>query len=123
LPKGRDNTDDLKHLADTLDLHAQALQRSGQSSPLARIHAMKFNELARAPQSVIRVGQDLVDDFCVHHDFEGARDVIEKSLLPTIQALNLVSWVVPVRSQYAVVLAYSGQFDAARASCKTSAAL
>jgi hypothetical protein len=113
LPKGRDNTDDLKHLADTLDLHAQALQRSGQSSPLARIHAMKFYELARAPQSVIRVGQDLVDDFCVHHDFEGARDVIEKSLLPTIQALNLVSWVVPVRSQYAVVLAYSGQFDAA----------
>ena len=113
LPKDRDNTDDLKHLADTLDLHAQALQQSGQSSPLARIHAMKFYELARAPQSVIRVGQDLVDDFCVHNDFEGARDVIEKTLLPTIQALNLVSWVVPVRSQYAVVLAYSGKFDAA----------
>lgn len=113
LPKGRDNTDDLKHLADTLDLHAQALQRSGQSSPLARMHAMKFYDLARAPQSVIRVGQDLVDDFCDHNDFEGARDVIEKTLLPTIQALNLLSWVVPVRSQYAVVLAYSGQFDAA----------
>lgn len=113
LPKGRDNRDDLKHLADTLDLHAQALQRSGRSSPFARIHAMKFYELAHAPQSVIRVGQDLVDDFCVHNDFEGARDVIEKTLLPTVQALNLVSWVVPVRSQYAVVLAYSGQFDAA----------
>lgn len=113
LPKGRDNTDDLKHLADTLDLHAQALQQSGRSSPLARIHAMKFYELARAPQSVIRVGQDLVDDFCVHNDFEGARDVIEKTLLPTVQALNLVSWVIPVRSQYAVVLAYSGRFDAA----------
>lgn len=113
LPKDRDNTDDLKHLADTLDLHAQALQKSGRSSPLARIHAMKFYELARAPQSVIRVGQDLVDDYCVHNDFVGARDVIEKTLLPTIQALNLVSWVVPVRSQYAVVLAYSGQFDAA----------
>ena len=113
LPKGRDNRDDLKHLADTLDLHAQALQRSGGSSPLARIHAMKFYELAHAPQSVIRVGQDLVDDFCVHNDFEGARDVIEKMLLPTVQALNLVSWVVPVRSQYAVVLAYAGQFDAA----------
>lgn len=74
---------------------------------------MKFYELARAPQSVIRVGQDLVDDFCVHNDFEGARDVIEKTLLPTVQVLNLVSWVVPVRSQYAVVLAYSGRFDAA----------
>jgi hypothetical protein len=74
---------------------------------------MKFYELAQAPQSVIRVGQDLVDDFCAHNDFEGARDVIEKTLLLTVQALNLVSWVVPVRSQYAVVLAYSGKFDAA----------
>ena len=113
LPKGRDNRDDLKHLADTLDLHAQALQKVGRSSPLARIHSMKFYELANAPQSVIRVGQDLVDDYCEHNDFEGARDVIEKMLLPTIQGLNLVSWVVPVRSQYAVVLAYSGRFDAA----------
>lgn len=113
LPKGRDNRDDLKHLADTLDLHAQTLQKVGRSSPLARIHAMKFYELAHAPQSVIRVGQDLVDDYCQHNDFAGARDVIEKTLLPTVQALNLVSWVVPVRSQYAVILAYSGRFDAA----------
>lgn len=113
LPKGRDNRDDLKHLADTLDLHAQTLQKVGRSSPLARIHAMKFYELAHAPQSVIRVGQDLVDDYCEHDDFTAARDVIEKTLLPTVQALNLVSWVVPVRSQYAVILAYSGRFDAA----------
>jgi len=113
LPKNRDNRDDLKHLADTLDLHAQTLQRSGASSPLARIHAMKFYELAQAPQSAIRVGQDLVDDYCAHNDFIGARDIIEKTLLPTVQSLNLVSWVVPVRSQYAVVLAYSGEFEAA----------
>lgn len=118
LPKGRDNRDDLKHLADTLDLHAQTLQKVGRSSPLARIHAMKFYELAHAPQSVIRVGQDLVDDYCEHNDFVGARDVIEKTLLPTVQALNLVSWVVPVRSQYAVILAYSGRFDAADAEMR-----
>lgn len=113
LPKGRDNTDDLKHLADTLDLHAQAMQAMGRSSPFARIHSMKFYELARAPQSVIRVGQDLVDDYIAHSDYAGARDVIEKTLLPTVQSLNLVSWVVPVRSQYAVVLAYDGDFRAA----------
>lgn len=113
LPKGRDNTDDLKHLADTLDLHAQAMQAIGRSSPFARIHAMKFYELARAPQSVIRVGQDLVDDYLAYNDYAGARDVIEKTLLPTVQSLNLVSWVVPVRSQYAVVLAFDGDFNAA----------
>lgn len=113
LPKGRDNTDDLKHLADTLDLHAQAMQAMGRSSPFARIHAMKFYELAKAPQSVIRVGQDLVDDYIAYNDYAGARDIIEKTLLPTVQSLNLVSWVVPVRSQYAVVLAFDRDFDAA----------
>ncbi|WP_447725684.1 YecA family protein [Sphingomonas koreensis] len=113
LPKGRDNTDDLKHLADVLDLHAQALQKSGRLSPFARIHAMKFYDLARAPQSVVRVGQDLVEDFLEKHDYTGARDVVEKTLLPTVQSLGLVSWVVPVRAQYAVVLAYDGDLAGA----------
>ena len=114
LLKKRNNLDDdLKHLADTLDLHAQALNRSGHASPFGRIHAMKFYQLANAPQSLVRVGQDLVDEFIEHNDFEGARQIIEQNLLPIIQGMGLVSWVIPVRSQYAVVLAYCREFDAA----------
>jgi hypothetical protein len=115
LRDGPDLIDDLKHLADTLDLHAGALQRSGRVSPFGRIHAMKFYELAQAPQSFVKVGQDLVDEFVERRDFAGAREVIERNVLPTIQAMGLVSWVVPVRSQYAVVLAYCGEHDAAAA--------
>jgi hypothetical protein len=106
LPKDRDLTGDLKHLADTLDLYAQARGRDGLSSGLARIHALKFYDLAHAPQSLVRVGQDLVDDFVARHDFIGARDVIERNIFPIIQGMGLDSWVVPVRAQYAVVLAY-----------------
>src|SRR3546814_7279803 len=51
LPKGRDNTDHLKHLAYTLDLLAQAAGRKSQRSTMARIHAMKFYELAQASRS------------------------------------------------------------------------
>jgi hypothetical protein len=113
LPKDRDLTDDLKHLADTLDLFAQARGRDGLTSGLARIHALKFYDLAQAPQSLVRVGQDLVDDFVARHDFIGAREVIERNIFPIIQGMGLVSWVVPVRAQYAVVLAYCGDHQAA----------
>ena len=113
LPRGRDSTDDLKHLADSLDLYAHARARDGYFTGLARIHAMKFYDLARAPQSLVRVGQDLVDEFVSRNDFIGARDVLERNLFPTIQGLGLISWVIPVRSQYAVVLAYCGDHAAA----------
>lgn len=122
LPKDRDNRDDLKHLADTLDLHAQTLQQSGGRSPFGRLHAMKFYAMAQAPESIIRVGQDLVDEFCERNDFLGAREVIENTLLPTIQSLNLISWVLPVRSQYAVVLACLGEFDVADSEMRRLAA-
>lgn len=111
-------TDDLKHLADALDLNAMSLGKMGTASPFGRIHAMKFYELAHAPESYVRVGQDLVDEFCERHDFEGARELIEKSLLPNIQAMALMAYVVPVRSQYAVILAYCGNFPAADAEMR-----
>jgi hypothetical protein len=52
LPKRNDITDLLKHLADTLDLLAQAAGRMSQRSAMARIHAMKFYELAHAFDSL-----------------------------------------------------------------------
>jgi hypothetical protein len=113
LPKGRDLTDTLKHLADTLDLLAQASGKMGARSPMARIHAMKFYELAHAFQSFVRVGQDLVDEFVWVHDFTGAREILERNIFPTLQAIGLVSWVLPVRALYAVVLAYCGDHQAA----------
>jgi tetratricopeptide (TPR) repeat protein len=115
LKKGEDHTDDLKHLADVLDLQAMAVNRLGRPTRLERIHAMKFYSMAHALDSFVRVGQDLADEFVSRADYIGALDVLERNLLPTILHMKMASHIIPVRSQYAVVLAYSGNFAAADA--------
>lgn len=115
LKKDADHTDDLKHLADCLDLQAHALNKMDRLAPFARIHAMKFYSMANALDSFVRVGQDLVDEFVARNDYIGARDVFERNLLPTVVERKLVSHMVSVRSQYAVVLAYCGDHDPAAA--------
>jgi hypothetical protein len=115
LLKGENHTDDLKHLADSLDLQSKAVKATGNNPGLAPIHAMKFYSMAQSLDSFVRVGQELVDDFIGRNDYVGARDVIERNLMPTIMDLKLAGRVIPVRSQYAVVLAYCGAFDAADA--------
>jgi hypothetical protein len=115
LKEGGDHTDNLKHLADALDLQSKALRAIGKNPGLGPIHAMKFYSMAHSLDSFVRVGQELVDDFIGQHDYIGARNVIETNLMPTIVGLKLVGRVIPVRSQYAVVLAYCGAFDEADA--------
>ncbi|MEQ1756042.1 MAG: hypothetical protein ABL973_18110 [Micropepsaceae bacterium] len=109
------HTENLKHLADSLDLQSKAVRASGNNPGLAPIHAMKFYSMAQSLDSFVRVGQELVDDFIARNDYIGARDVIERNLMPTIMGLKLAGRVIPVRSQYAVVLAYCGAFDEADA--------
>jgi len=121
LKKGVDHGNDLKHLADCLDLQAHALNEMGQHSALARAHAMKFYSMANALDSYVRVGQDYVDEFVARHDYIGARDVLERNVLPTVIKQKMVSRIVPVRSQYAVVLAYCGEHETAAAEMETLA--
>jgi len=115
LIEGENHTDDLKHLADALDLQSKALRAMGKNPGLGPIHAMKFYSMAHSLDSFVRVGQELVDDFIGYHDYIGARNVIETNLMPTIVGLKLAGRVIPVRSQYAVVLAYCGAFAEADA--------
>jgi hypothetical protein len=103
----------LKHLGDTLDLQATALSHIRTGSGLARIHAIKFYAMANALDSVVRVGQDLADEFVSRNDYIGARDVMERNVLPNVIGHKMVRYVVPARAQYAVILAYCGQHDAA----------
>jgi hypothetical protein len=115
LKEGIDHGDDLKHLADCLDLQAIALNKAGHISPLARIHAMKFYDMSNALDSFIRVGQDFVDELVGRNDYVGARDVFERNLIPVVTRNRMVSRIVTVRSHYAVVLAYCGEHDLAAA--------
>jgi hypothetical protein len=107
--------DDIKHLADCLDLQAKALLEVGRSSRFCRIHAHKFYLLAESPSSAIKVGQDYADECLrVRADPEGARQFLEGNLLPIVREKQLLSYLVPVSCQYAVVLAYCGEESAAR---------
>ncbi len=115
LKAGESHTDDLKHLADALDLQSKAVKATGNFPGLAPVHAMKFYSMAQSLDSFVRVGQELVDDYIGRHDYIGARDLIERNLMPTIVGLKLAGRVIPVRSQYAVVLAYCGAIDDAEA--------
>ena len=110
-----DQTTNLKHLADALDLQSKAVRASGNNPGLAPIHAMKFYSMAQALDSFVRVGQEVVDDFVARNDYIGAREFIERNLMPTIVELKLAGRIIPVRSQYAVILAYCGAFDEADA--------
>lgn len=107
--------EDVKHLADALELCAITVNEQGRDSGLCRIHAMKFYDMVGAIDSLVRVGQDLADEFVRRDDFEGAREAIEKNVLPYVIAHNMIDRIVAVRSQYAVILAYCGQHDAADA--------
>lgn len=110
--------DHLKHLADALELYAKNLEAWGKPTPLIRIHSMKFYNMAGAPESMVRVGQDLADEFVALKDYEGAREVMVQHVLPVVNAAGLVNRLVQVRSQYAVILALCGQHDDAEAEMR-----
>ncbi len=81
---------------------------------MARLHALKFYDMAQAVRSVVRVGQDVVDEYLgILHDPDAARAFIEQSLLPIIECYKLLDYIVLVGAQYAVVLAYCGNAEAA----------
>lgn len=101
--------DDFKRLADCYDLHARSVLESGGYYGLAKLHAFKFYNMAHAFTSAMTVGQDIVDDFISPLGaVDAARQFIEQTLLPSAKSYKMMDWIIPIRSQYAVVLAYCG---------------
>jgi uncharacterized protein YecA (UPF0149 family) len=98
----------IKHLADTLEVYAKAREAQGLHAPLQRIHAMKFYGMVEGYESIVRVGQDLADEFVGVKDFQGAREVMEQHVLPVVARAGLIARMVQVSSQYAVILAWCG---------------
>lgn len=105
--------EDVKHLADALELLAKIGKETGRRVSRARIHAMRFYELSGALDSYVRTGLDVADDFVWINDFLGARNIMEDFVLPFIQRHSMVGKLLDARSLYAVILAYSGEFDEA----------
>lgn len=106
---------DVKRLADALDLQATILTRSGGNAALAWMHAHKLYMLNGSHSSAIRVGKEVIDTMLQLGDVAMARRTIENFMLPTVREFRLAHEIVPVRAQYAVVLAYGGELAMARA--------
>ncbi|WP_313115050.1 AAA family ATPase [Stenotrophomonas indicatrix] len=104
---------DIKRVADALELKAMLADKLKILAPFARIHAMRFYNLAGAIDSLIRVGQDLADEFIERRDFIGAREVLEQYVMPVVVGNQLLNRHLDVRAQYAVVLAYCGLYSEA----------
>lgn len=104
---------DIKRLADALELKAMVAGKLHVHAPFARIHAMKFYNMAGAIDSLIRIGQDLADEFVARHDFVGAREILEQHVMPVVVENRLLNRNLDVRAQYAVVLAYCGLYSEA----------
>lgn len=114
LEERKANLEDVKRTGDALKLLASSLIRRGKKPGLTHIHAVKFYHLASAFSSLVKVGQDVADEYVeILRDPALARSFIEQALLPVIQGFQLMEYVVPVRAQYAVVLAYCGEGSAA----------
>jgi hypothetical protein len=108
----------LKHLADALELYAIIRERQGKPTPFLRIHAMKFYNMTGAAESMVRVGQDLADEFVAMKEYQGAREIMEQHVLPVVNVSGLVNRLVQVRSQYAVILALCGKHGDAEAEMR-----
>jgi hypothetical protein len=109
------DTDSLKRLADALNLWATARVAMNLPPMLRRFHAAKFYTIAHAGRSAANTLQEAVDDFLtIMGDTAGARETMERHLLPTIREFGLTEMILPVRSHYAIVLAWCGYIVAAR---------
>lgn len=111
-------TQDIKRLADALDLWSMAVTKQRRNPILGSIWAHKFYSMAGAYRSMVRSGQDVVDVYLGHSTPDEARVFMEQSLLPAVGEFRLTDYIIPVKAQYAVVLAYCGELDRARAEMK-----
>ena len=107
----------LKYLADACVLMANSRTNQRGSDKLTwllRMQAVKAYGLAGAFSSLLRYGQDLVNDFVGPlNDPNGARHFIEKTMLPALEKYSSTELSISVRGQYAVILAYCNSKDAA----------
>lgn len=111
--------DDVKHLADALDLFAHCRRKAGMPVVLAALHASKLFVVANAPTSAVRVGLDAARDFAIGRhartpDLVAAVAVLERVVLPLIVHERLAGHVLEARALYAELLEDVGRFDDAR---------
>jgi hypothetical protein len=114
VPDTPQRDDNLRRAGDCLDLMGKSLIQMKQPAGMDYLHAMKLYSAARAWRSAVRAGQDAADEVVAIQHFDDARKILEEFLLPVVTEYQLTDLLIPVRAQYAVILARCGDIDAAR---------
>lgn len=77
--------DDVKRLADSVDLYAMSRNSQVRSAILERIFSNKLYAVCQAALSVVRTGQDVVDEcLTILADPIGALEFVDNALIPSL---------------------------------------
>jgi tetratricopeptide (TPR) repeat protein len=109
----RSATEDLKRLADALEVRAKLCTDRDAKQLVYRRAAFTLYEMVGAVDSQIRVGQDLADDLSARRRVTQAKQFMETRVIPLLAQHGIAEQSIGVRSQYAVFLAYCGDYEAA----------
>lgn len=111
---GESDPDDVKRLADALNLWSTVMVRLGLPPMMRRIQASKLYASVGAGRSATVAAQELADEMLkIMATPEGAREVFEQHVFPLIEQYKLTDLALEARAEYAVALAYCGDFDGA----------
>lgn len=106
--------DDVKRLADALNLWSTVMVRLGLPPMMRRIQASKLYASVGAGRSATIAAQELADEMLkIMATPEGAREVFEQHVFPLIEQYRLTDLALEARAEYAVALAYCGDFEGA----------
>ncbi|PCJ97321.1 MAG: hypothetical protein COA45_10290 [Zetaproteobacteria bacterium] len=109
-----EHQDNIKRLADSLNLAALCMRKMGRHPQMAAIHAAKFYQLSGSHRSEMRAAQDVADDFIDCGDALAARQTMEQHVLPVLRNFGFEASTMDVYGQYAVILAYCGKYASGR---------
>lgn len=111
---GDSDHDALKRLADALNLWSTVMVRMGLPPVMRRIQASKLYASVGAGRSAAVAAQEMADEMMkIMATAEGAREVFEQHVFPLIEHYQLTDLVLEARGEYAVALAYCGDFTGA----------
>lgn len=106
--------DDVKRLADALNLWSTVMVRLNLPPMMRRIQASKLYATVGAGRSAAVAAQELADEMLkIMATPEGAREVFEQHVFPLIEHYKLTDLALEARAEYAVALAYCRDFDGA----------
>lgn len=106
--------EDVKRAADALNLWCAVVAKMGDFPGLRRIQAMKLYASTAAGRSAVIAGQEAADEMLKFAgDATGARELMEDKILPLIKQYGLTDLALQARGEYAVILAYCGDFEGA----------